>query len=113
MVTIENKKITIGIDGFNEKNEKTTFPLELSYGKLILDCSDRGSNSQTGFTTEDIRKISKVEKVIKTHENENKIKMEDADFEFVKEKVRTMTWKYRKMELVDFVDYIKSLKPDA
>lgn len=113
MVTIENKKITIGVEGLNEENKLITFPLELNYGKLIMDCSDRASNPQAGFTTDDIRKITKVEKVIKTHEEQEQIKMEDADFEFVKERVSTMNWKFRKIELVEFVDYIKSLKPDA
>ena len=113
MVTIENKKFTIQVDAINEKNESIIFPLEINYGKLIMDCSDKASNPQTGFTTEDIRRITKVEKVINTYKDKEQIKMEDADFELVKERVSKMTWKFRKIEFVEFVDYIKSLKPDA
>lgn len=113
MITIENKKFTVSIPGIDDQNNAITVPLELTYGKLILDCSDKPENAQQGFTTEDIRKITKVEKIIKTHENETQIKFEDADFEFIKKRVENMTWRFRKSELVEFVDYIKSLKPDA
>lgn len=113
MVTIQNKKITIEVEGIDGENKPVTVPIELTYGKLILDCSDRASNPQTGFSTDEIRKINKIEKVVKTHEDKEHLKFEDADFEFLKEKVSTMTWRFRKTELVEFVDYIKSLKTDA
>jgi len=60
-----------------------------------------------GFSYELMSKIGRV--LPKLEANGKKIELEDADFEFLKEKIVTATWGMYSPEFVKMIDYIKSL----
>lgn len=116
MKTINNEKISFeaqattinGVPLFNADGTDLMRVIESSYAKLIMDCIKRPS-SNAGFTYDEIESISKVKKAI-AEEKEGQISLEDADFNFVKVKVASMTWGVPSEEFLKFKKYIESVK---
>lgn len=103
MRTIENKKVVV--------NEATTF----TYGELIMTCVKaqqiiQGQPQPISYDT--LKKISKVDDVIGTNKLTKSYDFEDADYEFIKEKVKAMPWAFYHKEFLIFTDYIDNIQPN-
>lgn len=92
MKVLENKKVSIG-------------NVEMTYVELIA--SQIKSTPAEGFTYEVMEKIMRVDAFL--DKKLEKIELEDADFDFIKEKISKATWAIYDTQIVDMVKYIKSL----
>lgn len=92
MKTIENKLVTV--------NGKDVTYADLT--KEHLKAAPQG-----GFTYDLMAKVGRV--LPKLEAGGETIELEDADFEFLKEKITTTTWAFYDVEFVKMIDYIKSL----
>ncbi len=78
---------------------------ETTYAKLI---SEHIQVAPQGGLTYDL--MCKISRVLPTLEKGGEaIELEDADFEFVKEKITNAVWGFYSEEFKNLVDYIKSL----
>ena len=98
MKTIENRKTSIRVSEAEDKGA--------SYFDLIMVCLNR--TPQGGFTLEEMRRRLRV--TDKLDPKKKSADLEDADFDKLKECVRGMIWGAMSKELVEFGDYIDSIK---
>jgi hypothetical protein len=109
MKTITNKALTyIGKDWNENFTKLVDKPYETSYFELIEECCNRPSNSQQGFSYNDIKNIDRIKTALK--DKTTTAELEDADFEFLQKQVSTFTWKVADIQFVEFMDYIKEIK---
>lgn len=92
MKTVENKNLKI--PGDVDK-----------YSGLIMVCMR--NPPQGGYDVEEMRKRIKVMDVL--DKGEETLEFEDADFECVKQCVKSMRWASIHKEILEFVDYISGL----
>ena len=98
MKTILNKTTSIK---FNEDRN-------FMYSDLIRACLD--SLATDGITNEDMLKSFRIEKNLESIEDD-KIKMEDADFEFFKNVCfARMRWRIRHKDIKEFIECIDNIK---
>lgn len=110
MKTIENKKISITVKVMSADNQSVVDSVqELTYSKLISECCNKASDPKAGFSYNDIKSIDRVKTALAA-EKDGLIDFEDADYEFVKDKVINERWLIADMQFIEFVDYIKDLK---
>lgn len=104
MKTVQNKKVKIESKGeVKESVEKT-------YGELIFIACNRSDNPTGTFTYEDLKKVKRIDDAVSNKKEGEDICFEDADFENVKNKVKTMGWGFYSPEIIEFVEYIDTLK---
>lgn len=109
MRVIKNEKITIVVKTLDEKRNPVEIPIDQTYSKLVFDVMNRPGDGK-GFKYEEIKLLGRIEKAIDAIDKEkNELELELADFNILKEKLKTMTWLVPKKEYVDFTDYINSL----
>jgi len=109
MKTIENKKITYVTKEVNRAlMTLEDFTHESCYFDLIYGACNRPSTAQSGFTYEEIKSIDRVKNALKPDSDSAEI--EDADFEFAKNRISTNHWTSSSVSIADFIDYIKDLK---
>lgn len=92
MKTVENKKLKIPGD------------VE-EYSDLIMICVK--NPPQGGYNVDEMRKRIKVMDVIE--KGGDSLGFEDADYECVKQCVKSMRWASVHKDIIDFVDYISKL----
>jgi hypothetical protein len=118
MKTIVNQKVAYEAEAFNpftgqrvtnDKDEPVTKIIESDYGKLIMDCVKIPNNPSTGFTYDEIENIDTVKKAIKESVESREIKVEDAIFKFILEKVEKKSWGIPCIEFVQFKKDLKTL----
>lgn len=95
------------------KSAKINGKESIMYGELIMSCVKspiiiNGQNQ--GYDYETLKKIQRVDNVIETDKITQKFTFEDADFDFIKEKVKSMQWGIYSPDIIDFVTYIVELK---
>ena len=93
MKTVENKKLEV--PGNIEK-----------YSDLIMLCVT--NPPQGGYDVAEMRKRLKVMDTIER--GGDNLEFEDADFDCVKQCIKSMRWAFIHKEIIDFVDYISELK---
>lgn len=112
MKTIENKKIAVAKESIimdQGKIVSDTKSDSISYAELIDICIK--VSPPGGLSYDAMKKISRVEPGVgKENRDVEVIELEDADFDFVKEKVKSMTWAFYHKEFVNFQEYIEQLK---
>jgi hypothetical protein len=85
----------------------------LTYSELIMSCvkfPNIVEGQPQGYDYETLKKIQRVDNVIGIDKLTLDFTFEDADFDFVKSKVQSMSWGVYSTELIDFVTYIIELK---
>lgn len=107
--TIENKKVTIKIEGLSESGALKEISTDATYMELIYVACKRPTNPQGGFTWDDIEKINRIKDYYEKSKNETVVSVEDADLIFIIDRVKTNTWNSFDVTLLDFKKYIESL----
>ena len=109
MKSIENKKLTYVTKEVNQQAMRLVEVTNNStYFELIYGACNRPTNPQGGFTYEEIKSIDRVKNALKS--DLESADVEDADFEFIKNRVSTNHWTSSSIEIADFIDYIKDIK---
>lgn len=107
MKKIENKKVKIAVEQWNHVKGSYEVELETSYMDLIMGACKRPSNPQLGYSWDDIEKINRIKKL---HEdNSEVINVEDSDFQFIIDRVRTNSWTSIDENLLEFKKYLETL----
>lgn len=97
MKTVENKTAKL--------SEQET----LTYGEMIMlvvKTPTMGHNGPLPLAYDDLKKIQRVDKVIGKDKLQKEFVFEDADYDFVKEKLAKMSWGYYNEEFISFTDFI-------
>lgn len=90
------------------KNETTEIQLNgqmMTYADLVRNCLDQPP--QQGFTFDDLRQRSRIEKALDTESEQ--IKLEDADATNLKQIVGQMRWGVRHPHILGFADAVEAL----
>jgi len=107
MKSIKNKTITFLTDVFIPKEGFVQKPLEKKYSEIIFDHCKTPNNPEKGFSYEEIKQITRIETVCdKTKES---LEVEDADLDFIKNKIKKANWGFYDKNIIDFVEYIINL----
>lgn len=112
MKNVENKKMTVAVEQYDEATKSiVTVNAETTYFEVFYESCKRPAQKEGGFTWEMIEKINRIKKVYETAKTKvgEKIKVEDADFEFIKERVLSNTWSTFDENLLDLKNYIEKL----
>jgi hypothetical protein len=108
MVTIENKKTEIIIGN----NEKADYRWLVEY--MIF--SSNPIKPGQGYTSDELldkyKIVSRIENTCKNGDGKEKFNLEDAEFKHVKECEKKMFWAFHSKQLIEFINYIRDLKPD-
>ena len=78
---------------------------DVTYAELLRACNDVAP--EKGWTNSEQKKSLRVDTAL--DKATDTIELEDADFDYIKPKVSTMTWALKSQVLVDFTDYIEGL----
>lgn len=105
---VENKKITISFERLGQ-NGIEEMPLETTYFELIYGACKRPSNPQSGYSWDDIEKINRVKDYYEQSKGVDVVSIEDADVDFIVERVKTNTWNTFDKNLLHFKKYIDSI----
>lgn len=105
---VENKKIALLIDGYADGVLKE-ISLETTYFELIYGACKRPSDPQSGFTWDDIENINRVKDYYDASKDKDIISIDDADLNFIIERVKTNKWNSMDKKLLDFKKYIEGL----
>ncbi len=108
MKTIENKKVVINVQISSEGN-LSTVAVPQSYAELIFSACKRPSRPDQGYSYDELKSIGKIDDVTTKGLKAEILEFEDSDFDFVKERVKTMSWNIYDKELINFVTYIIEL----
>ncbi len=103
--TIENKTVKIS-DGINPM-------VDVTYGELILTAVKAPSvinGQQQPLDYDGLKKIQRVDNVVGTDKVQKEYVFEDADYDFIKEKVTKMNWAFYHEEFINFTDCINGVK---
>ena len=79
---------------------------EKTYGELMELCVK--VPPQQGFTRDTMKQSLKLSPILL--DNTDEFQIEDADFIFIKQRVNEMGWGVSDQGIVDFIDYINSIK---
>lgn len=93
MKKLENKKVTIA-------------QKETTYSELITICNQ--VVPEKGWTPQLMSQAIKIDSICK--EANGQMEFEDSDFIFVKSIIDNMRWAIKDIEIVNFCEYIKSIK---
>lgn len=105
---VENKKITITFERVGQ-NGIEQLPVETTYFELIYGACKRPSNPQSGYSWDDIEKINRVKEYYEGSKDAQEVSVEDADINFIVERVKSNTWNTFDKTLLDFKKYIDKL----
>lgn len=107
MRKILNEKVVIEIPSGLDHDGKQAFKTsEKTIASLIWECTNRMLSPKEGLSYDDIEKIETVRNAVLVKEGEE-IRLEEADYAFVKNRVDTMKWIIASMELVNFRNKIR------
>lgn len=112
---VENKKITISFERLGQ-NGIEEMPVETTYFELIYGACKRPSDPKSGYSWDDIEKINRIkeyyDKIEKSKDEKSKesVMVEDADIDFIIQRVATNNWNTFDKNLLDFKKYIDNLK---
>lgn len=105
---ILNKEINFTVEIPNEKREIISAPVSMKYGQLIFQTVNRANDGKS-FKYEEIKMLDRIKSATENLNENNEIELELADFNVLKEKLKTMGWPISRIEYVEFTDYINSL----
>ena len=109
MKTVNNKKITLELEQMTPEGVANV-PAETTYFELIFACCKRPEEG--GYSWDMIEKIGRIKTLFDKAVTQPgaDIDVEDADFEFLKERVLTnRTWVTFDLKLLEFKKYLESL----
>lgn len=112
MKNVENKKMSIAIEQFDEATKSIVIVnAETNYFEVFYESCKRPAQKEGGYSWEMIEKINRVKKVYEDSKTKvgEKIKVEDADFEFIKERVLSNTWSTFDESLLELKKYLEKL----
>lgn len=104
MKKFENRGTTItkGMDNEGKSlGNATYFDLAI----ILLDCEPK-----TGWTPSIMAERYRVEDKIRDIEEGETVDLEDAEFDKIVEQLDTMKWKMKHRDIVDFDQYVRSIK---
>lgn len=105
---VENKKVIITFEQYTAKGIQEV-QTETNYFELIYGACKRPSNPQSGYSWDDIEKINRVKDYYEQSKGVDVVSIEDADVDFIVERVKTNTWNTFDKNLLDFKKYIDSI----
>jgi hypothetical protein len=111
MKKLENKKISFIVEQYDSTTKQVVqVPVTTSYLELLFNCSKMPVEG--GYSWELIEKINRVKSIYDANkENFDVIDVEDADFEFMKNKfISNNFWTSYDINLLEMKKYIESLK---
>jgi len=91
----------------NKKTEITNGESTMSYAQLAGVCI-KNINPQKGLTLEEMRQGIKVMDILE--KEPESIELEDADYNFLLQKVNTMPWAMYHKDVIAFADAVKEAK---
>jgi hypothetical protein len=112
MKNIENKKINLTIEQYDEKTKSLVgMDFQTNYFDLFYECCKRPMQKGGGYTWEAIEKINRVKEICKKAQNNvgEIVEVEDADFNFIKERVLSNTWSTFDSSLLDLKNYLEKI----
>lgn len=100
MKNIENKGLELNVPELKQ-------PIKTTYFQLILD--QVKATPKEGFSYDLMKKVSRVDLLLDKAIVWAEVPVEDADLEFIKEKINGAQWAFYAPEIIEFMEYIKAL----
>lgn len=97
MKTIKNKSVNVSVP-----TKEGVRKVEKKYSELVIECIN--NPPKDGFSVQEMQQRMRILKVAEKANGE--IKLEDSDFEKLRECVRNMRWVFLSEDLIEFCETI-------